>query len=156
MPPLATLIAKLHAVGIAVPPGRLRTDQYGDSPELSRALIELIRTGPKRAGTGLLWAYEAEAEELPQVGDIEIVVDHEYAPVLLTRVTRVEVVPFNQVTAEYAALEAEGDGSLEYWREGHWSFFSRECARIGREPREDMLVVCSAFELLATVPRSAA
>jgi uncharacterized protein YhfF len=156
MPPLATLIAKLHAAGISVPPGRLRTDQYGDSPELARELIELIRSGPKRAGTSLLWAHEAEAEELPQVGDIEIVVDHEYEPVLVTRVTRVEVVPFNQVTAEYAAIESEGDGSLEYWREGHWRFFSRECALIGREPRDDMPVVCSVFELLASVPRSAA
>jgi len=156
MPPLAALIAKLNAVGISVPAGRLRADQYGDSPELSRELIELIRTGPKRAGTGLLWAYEAEAEELPQVGDIEIVVDHEHEPALLTRVIRVEVVPFNQVGAEYAAIEGEEDGSLEYWRQGHWNFFSRECARIGREPREDMPVVCSVFELLASVPRSAA
>ena len=99
--------------------------------------------------------YEAEAEELTQVGDIEIVLDHEYEPVLVTKVTRVEVIPFNQVTAEYAAIEAEGDGSLEYWRECHWSYFSRECARIGREPRDDMLVVCSVFELLAVVPSAA-
>jgi uncharacterized protein YhfF len=118
--------------------------------------VELGRTGSKRAGTGLLWAYEAEAEELPQVGDIEIVVDHNYEPVLVTRVTTVEVVPFNEVTAGYAAIEGEGDGSLDYWREGHWNFLSRECARIGREPRDDMAVVCSVFELLASVPRSAA
>ncbi len=156
MPPLAALITMLHAVGISVPPGRLRIDQYGDSPELSRELIELIRTGPKRAGTSLLWAHEAEAEELPQVGDIEIVLDHEFEPTLVTRVTRVEVIPFNQVTAEYAAIEGEGDGSLEFWREGHWDFFSRECARIGRVPQDDMLVVCSVFELLASVPRGAA
>ncbi len=156
MPPLAALITKLQAVGISLPPGRLRTDQYGDSPELSRELIELIRTGPKRAGTSLLWAHEAEAEELPQVGDIEIVLDHAFEPTLVTRVTRVEVVPFDQVTAEYAAIEGEGDGSLEFWREGHWDFFSRECARIGRVPQNDMPVVCSVFELLASVPRGAA
>jgi uncharacterized protein YhfF len=156
MPPLSELVAKLQALGIPIPSGRLRIDGYGDSPELSQELIDLIRTGSKRAGTGLLWAYEAEAEELPQVGDIEIVVDHNYEPVLLTRVTTVEVVPFNEVTAGYAAIEGEVDGSLDYWREGHWNFFSRECARIGREPRDDMPVVCSVFDLLASVPRSAA
>ena len=156
MPPLSELVAKLQALGIPIPSGRLRIDGYGDSPELSQELIDLIRTGSKRAGTGLLWAYEAEAEELPQVGDIEIVVDHNYEPVLLTRVTTVEVVPFNEVTAGYAAIEGEVDGSLDYWREGHWNFLSRECARIGREPRDDMAVVCSVFELLASVPRSAA
>jgi len=156
MPPLSELVAKLQALGIPIPSGRLRIDGYGDSPELSQELIDLIRTGSKRAGTGLLWAYEAEAEELPQVGDIEIVVDHNYEPVLVTRVTTVEVVPFNEVTAGYAAIEGEVDGSLDYWREGHWNFFSRECARIGREPRDDMPAVCSVFELLASVPRSAA
>jgi len=156
MPPLSELVAKLQALGIPIPSGRLRIDGYGDSPELSQELIDLIRTGSKRAGTGLLWAYEAEAEELPQVGDIEIVVDHNYEPVLVTRVTTVEVVPFNEVTAGYAAIEGEVDGSLDYWREGHWNFFSRECARIGREPRDDMPVVCSVFDLLASVPRSAA
>ena len=128
---------------------------YGDSPELSASLIELIRQGPKRAGTGLLWAYEAEEEELPRAGDIEIVLDHLDEPVLLTRVTRVEVVPFSAVTPEYAAIEGEGDGSLAFWCEGHWSFFTRECERIGRRPTQDMPVVCSVFELLASVPRSA-
>jgi uncharacterized protein YhfF len=155
MPTVSSLIEKLHAAGITVPPGRVRVDGYGDSPELSRELIELIRTGPKRAGTGLLWAYEAESEELPRVGDISIVVDHAHEPVLLTRITSVEVVPFSQVTADYAAMEGEGDGSLEYWREGHWRFFSKECARIGREPTHDMPVVCSVFELLGSVPRRA-
>jgi uncharacterized protein YhfF len=156
MPPITALVAKLEAAGVRVPPGRIRADGYGDSAELSRELIDLIRLGPKRAGTGLLWAYEAESEELPQIGDIEIVVDHEYEPALLTRITRVEVVPFDNVTAEYAALEGEGDRSLESWRAGHWRFFSRECARLGREPTQDMPVVCSVFELLASVPRSAA
>ena len=153
MPPIATLLAKLAAAGIQLPPGRITAGNSGDSPELSEALIELIRTGPKRAGTGLLWAYEAEAEELPQPGDLEIVVDHEHEPVLVTRITRVEVMPFDQVDEEYAAIEGEGDGSLEHWRQGHWDFFSRECARIGRQPRPDMPVVCSVFELIALVPR---
>lgn len=156
MPNFASLIAKLQAAGLDVPPGRIRVDGYGDSPELSDSLIALIRSGSKRAGTSLLWAIEADGEEVPQVGDIEVVVDHSNEPVLLTRITSVEVVPFNRVTAEYAYLEGEGDRTLAYWRDAHWSFFSRECARIGREPRQDMLLVCAVFELLASLPRGAA
>ena len=156
MPPIPVLLAKLAAVGITVPHGPVRADGYGDSPELSEELIELIRSGPKRAGTGLLWALEHDGDDMPHVGDVEIVVDHSFEPVLVTRLTRVEVLPFNQVSAEYAAIEGEGDGSLAYWREGHWRFFSRECARIGRNPSQEMPVVCSVFELLASVPRSAA
>ena len=156
MPPIAVLVAKLAAAGIQVPEGPVRADGYGDSPELSMALIELIRTGPKRAGTGLLWAMEKDGDTMPRVGDLEIVVDHDFEPVLLTRITRVEVLAFNEVGAEYAAMEGEGDGSLECWRQGHWRFFARECARIGLQPRPDMPVVCSVFELLASVPRGGA
>ncbi len=99
---------------------------------------------------------EHDGDTLPQVGDIEIVVDHQFEPALVTRITRVEVLPFNQVSAEYATIEGEGDGSLESWHDGHWRFFSRECARIGRDPTQDMPVVCSVFELVASVPQSAA
>lgn len=152
MPPIDELIAKVRAAGVLLPPGRVRADGYGDSPELSAELIDLIRTGPKRAGTGLLWAMEHDGDEMPRVGDIEIVVDHRDEPVLLTRVTQVDVVPFDAVSSEYAAVEGEGDGSLAFWRDGHWRFFTRECRRIGREPRADMLVVCARFELLAVLP----
>ncbi|MBN8510083.1 MAG: ASCH domain-containing protein [Burkholderiales bacterium] len=156
MPPITVLLEKLAAAGVQVPAGPVRADGYGDSAELSNELIELIRTGPKRAGTSLLWAMEIDGDAMPRVGDLEIVVDHNHEPVLLTRITRVDVLPFNEVSAEYAAIEGEGDGSLEYWRQGHWRFFSRECARVGLEPKPDMPVVCSVFELLAAVPRGAA
>ena len=63
----------------------------------------------------------------------------------------VYVVPFNEVTAEYAYQEAEGDRTLESWRKGHWEFFANECKKIGREPTEDMPVVCTRFQLLYTV-----
>jgi uncharacterized protein YhfF len=151
-PPLHVVLAQLAASGVALPPGRVRLDAYGDSPDLSRALIELISEGRKRAGTGLLWSFEHEGEPLPEVGDIEIVLDHGGMPALVTRLVRVEVLPFDEVDAEYAAIEGEGDGSLAYWRAVHHDFFDRECARIGREPDDSMPVVCSVFEVVATVP----
>ena len=148
LPPVADLVAQLHSLGIVLPPGPVRVDGYGDSPELSTALLALIREGPKRAGTSLLWSLQAEGEALPEPGQIEIVVDHHNHPALVTRVTDVSIVAFDAVTAAYAAIEGEGDGSLDYWRRGHWAYFSRECQRLGREPSLSMPVVCSVFELL--------
>jgi uncharacterized protein YhfF len=104
----------------------------------------------------LLWAIEAENESIPQRGQVEIVVDHRNEPALITRITEVQVVPYSLVSAEYAAIEGEGDGSLEYWRRAHWAFFSRECKRIGREPAESMPVVCSVFEVLNVLPAQGA
>ncbi|MDY7574186.1 ASCH domain-containing protein [Actimicrobium sp. CCI2.3] len=155
LPLVADLVAKLRTQGIDMPPGPVRAGRYGDSPDLSVSLLALIRDGRKTAGTSLLWAIDAEKEPLPQIGQIEIVVDHQNAPAIVTRITRVEVVPYNRVTAEYAAIEGEGDGSLPYWREVHWAFFSRECKRIGRAPTDSMPVVCTVFEVLNVISRKA-
>ena len=143
---------KLERLGIALPNGIVRVGGFGDSAALSQELIALIRSGVKRGGASLLWTHEAEGEPIPVVGEMEVVVDHLNEPTVITRVTQVEVVPFNQVSAEFAAREGEGDGSLAYWREAHWAFFSRECQRIGRVPTETMPVVCSSFEVLQVVP----
>ncbi len=151
-PSIESLIAKLLAYGITLPPGPVHADGYGDSAELSEDLLALIRSGRKRAGTGLLWGYEHDGEHIAKAGDIEIVLDHLQKPVLVTRIVSSEVMPYSEVTAEYAAIEGEGDGSLAYWRKAHWGFFSRECRRIGREPTEAMPVICSIFEVLNVVP----
>ncbi|MBK6850480.1 MAG: ASCH domain-containing protein [Burkholderiales bacterium] len=152
LPSIDALMAQLTARGITLPPGPVHADGFGDSAELSEELLALIRSGRKRAGAGLLWAYEHDGDHISRVGDIEIVVDHLNAPAMVTRIVSAEITPFNEVTAEYAALEGEGDGSLEYWRRAHWNFFSRECKRIGKQPTESMLVRCSVFEVLHLLP----
>ena len=128
LPETDVLIAQLKARGISLPSGPVHVDGYGDSEELSSELLALIRSG--------------------RTGDIEIVVDHLNVPVMVTRVVSSERIAFNQVTAEYAALEGEGDGSLAYWRNAHWNFFGRECQRIGREPTETMPVICTVFQVV--------
>ncbi len=99
---------------------------------------------------------EAEGQALPKVGDIEVVLDHSNQPAIITRIVDVTVLPYSDVAAEYASIEGEGNGSLGDWRRAHWSFFTRECARILREPVESMPVVCSVFEVLRLVPSSSA
>jgi uncharacterized protein YhfF len=59
--------------------------------------------------------------------------------------TAVDIVAFDAVSAEFAAIEGEGDASLDYWRRVHWDYFGRECARIGHEPCVAMPVVCERF-----------
>lgn len=148
LPTVESLLPKLEAMGIVLPPGPTCVDVFGDSPELCEELLALILSGRKRAGTSLLWACEADGEPVAEPGSIEIVVDYTGEPALVTWITSVEILPFNEVSAEYAAIEGEGDGSLEYWRAGHWRFFTRECHRVGREPSQTMPVVCHVFEVL--------
>ena len=156
LPKVEDLAPKLRGHGIDLPAGVIRVGAFGDSAALSEELLALIRAGRKRGGASLLWAYESDSEPIPSVGDTEIVVNHRNAPSLVTRITEVQILPFNQVSAQFAAREGEGDSSLEYWRKAHWAFFSRECHRIGCVPSEIMPVVCSSFEVLNVVPESEA
>lgn len=132
LPPLESVLATFKARGITLPPGNYRVSAYGDSAEMSRELLALIYADKKRGSACLRWTYDFEKELPPVVGDIEIVLDHQNEPVLVTKIVRVDEHPFREVGADFAAVEAEGDGSLAYWRHEHWRYFSRECARIGR------------------------
>jgi uncharacterized protein YhfF len=153
---LARQLALLDAKGIKLPPGRVRVDSFGDSAEMSQQLLALIVAGRKRGGACLLWTYEFENEALPEVGDIGIVVDHLEQPKIITRNAKVEITPFRDVTAEFAAREGEGEGAeagtLAYWRREHWQYFTRECAYISREIDETMPVVCESFDVVEIVP----
>jgi uncharacterized protein YhfF len=64
----------------------------------------------------------------------------------------VQIVPFFQVDADFAATEGEGDGSLAYWQRAHTAFFGRECQRLGREFSPHVPVVCERFALVYRSP----
>ena len=119
-------------------------DNQADADELA----DLVVAGRKRATAGALWSYEAEGEPLPRVGDFSVITDWSGAARCVIRTTSVEVVPFDEVTEEFAATEGEGDGSLAFWRDAHWAAFSRELEGTGRSPQPDMPVVCERFEVV--------
>ena len=128
-----------------------------DDNELSaNALAELVLAGIKRATAGLVWSYESEGASLPVAGALSVVTDWGGRPMCVIETLGVEVVPFEQVSAEFAATEGEGDSSLEYWRRVHWASFGRECARIGREPSQIMPVACERFKVIYKAVHEAA
>jgi uncharacterized protein YhfF len=126
---------------------------YFDDNELSaNELAQLVIDGRKRATAALLWVHDSEGKRVPAPGDLSIVTDFSGKEVCVIETTRVDIVPFSEVTAEFAATEGEGDGSLEYWRRVHEAFFGRECERIGLAPEPGMPVVCECFEVVFKPP----
>jgi len=121
---------------------------FGRTPEMADNLGDLVKRGVKIATASLAWAYQAEGEPYPEVGDISIILDSQGDPMCIIETTDVEVIAFNAVGEKHAYEEGEGDRSLDYWREVHWAFFAEECNSIGREPAEGMLVVCERFRLI--------
>lgn len=121
---------------------------FDDNEPSANELAALVVSGQKKATAALLWAYVSQAKRVPQPGDLSIVTDFHGMEVCIVETTRVDIVPFSEVDAEFAATEGEGDGSLQYWRRAHEDFFGRECKRIGRTPEPGMPVVCERFEVV--------
>lgn len=121
---------------------------FDDNEPSANKLALLVTSGRKRATAPLLWAHEHDNQPVPAPGDFSIVTDFAGEPVCVIETRRVDIVGFDDVTAEFAATEGEGDGSLAYWRRVHEAFFARECKRIGRQPSANMPVVCERFEVV--------
>jgi uncharacterized protein YhfF len=126
----------------------LEAFHFDDNEPSANELAGLVLSGQKRAGAALLWTHEVESKQLPKPGDLSIVTNFAGDPLCIIETQRVDIVPFKEVSEEFAATEGEGDGSLAYWRRAHEAFFGRECRRIGRQPTQDMPMVCERFEVV--------
>ncbi len=121
---------------------------FGDSAELAEELGQLINQGIKTATCASLWEHEAEGIPIPVVGQYDIVLDGQQQPLLISEMTEVTIRPYDEVDSSFAFEEGEGDRSLESWRAGHWRFFSRILAKIGREPDQKMPLICQRFRVV--------
>lgn len=109
------------SAGVLCPPAW----SFGDSRAMADELCALVLDGTKTATSSARWAYAEEGSPLPEVGELSILCDGDGRPRALLAVTRVRVVPFDQVDAAHAAAEGEGDRTLEGWRRDHEAFFRR-------------------------------
>lgn len=121
---------------------------WGDSPEMADELGALIVKGTKTATCSALWEWEAEGESPPETGAVTIVLDGRGEPIGIVETTEVTIRRYNEVEADFAREEGEGDLSLEYWQQAHKDFFSRLLPKIGREFSTDMPLVCERFRLI--------
>ena len=118
---------------------------FGEAPD---KLASLVKDGIKTAICSAYDLYEAEDESLPVVGEYSVILDSHDEAVCIIRTEKVYVVEFDQVTAEHAWKEGEGDKSLAFWRDVHEKFFA-ECLReAGLEFTPDMKVVCEEFAVV--------
>lgn len=121
---------------------------FGDSQALADELAALVLQGSKRATAASVWSFEAEGRRLPRPGDLSIVTTWDGKPLCVIETQAVDIVPFNEVTAAFAALEGEGDGSLAFWRQSHRAYFTRECERARRQFDQSMPIACECFEVV--------
>jgi uncharacterized protein YhfF len=116
---------------------------FGDGPELADELLELILIGKKRA---TCWS-AAEGVKNTAVGGHWVVEDGQGRPRAVLKTVALTQQRFNQVDANFADDEGEGDRTLTYWRAAHRDYFTKNG---GFAP--DMLLWCERFELITVLP----
>ncbi len=121
---------------------------FGNTSEMARDLGELVLRGDKRATATLLESAKLYPESAPIANGYSVVTDFEGNPMCVIRATEIRNLPFDEVDAEFAFEEGEGDKSLEYWRRVHHDFFTKDAAENGLEYNEKSVVVCEKFDLL--------
>ncbi|KOX38310.1 MULTISPECIES: ASCH domain-containing protein [unclassified Streptomyces] len=89
-------------------------------------LVAAVLSGEKTATTGLLLEYEAENEELPEVGERSAVIDSDGREVAVVEITEVRVLPLRDADLRLALGEGEGYRSVAEWRAGHDDFWHGE------------------------------
>ena len=121
---------------------------WGDSPAMADELGALVVQGTKTATCSALWEWEAEGNPIPQAGLISIALDGRGEPLCIIETVEVTVRKYNEVEADFARDEGEGDLSLNYWRQAHRNYFSRVLQKVGKEFSEDMPLVCERFRVI--------
>jgi len=121
---------------------------FGNSAEMALALAELVIEGKKSATASLAAVNEIKPEEAPIPDGYSVVTDFHGVPMCVIQTVEIRHLPFDEVDAQFAADEGEGDQSLEYWRDVHWRYFTREAAELGIDFNERSMVCCERFRLL--------
>lgn len=117
---------------------------FGDTPEMADELLALVLVGTKTATCSSMAEYELDGEPLPNEGERWIVLDGGDTPACIIETFSIEITPFNEVSADFAAAEGEGDLSLEYWTEAHRTFFEGQ----PHGWTEDMPLICDRFKVI--------
>ena len=113
----------------------------------SKKLAELVLAGKKRA-TASLMEHPADAGDGGTVGRCSVVTDFDDEPQCVIQTSEVRFLPFEEVDAQFAFDEGEGDRSLEYWQRAHRKFFTECCFDLDIEFSESMMVSCKRFKIL--------
>ncbi|MEV6830337.1 ASCH domain-containing protein [Amycolatopsis sp. NPDC051102] len=99
-------------------------------------LVAAILRGEKTSTTGLVAEYEKYGEELPVVGERELMIDSAGVGVAVLETTEVRVIPLSEVDLQHALDEGEGFTSVAEWRADHTDYWQSAEMRAAMEDPE--------------------
>lgn len=113
--------------------------------EHADGLLALVLEGTKVATASSVRDYADKEEPLLAVGGLSITLDRAGRPCAVLEVTAIDFVPLDQVSAERADAEGEGDRTLASWRRIQGQFWTEHYTEL----RPGHAVVCERFRVLA-------
>ena len=108
-------------------------------------LAELVLMGQKTATSSAFDLYAVGDEPLPKENELSVILDSKENAICIIETTKVEVIPFKEVSEDHAYKEGEGDKSLAYWRQVHEDFFKDCLGEAGLAFTPDSKVVLEEF-----------
>ncbi len=121
----------------------LETFSFGAGPEAADALGALVVAGRK---TATCWAVRDGQQT--EVGKRVVMLDGAGRAWAIIETLELRQMRFDEVDADFARDEGEGDLTLADWREGHRAYFTREGSFA-----PDMLLYCERFRLVEVLDR---
>ena len=111
---------------------------FGDNPGLASELASLVTDGTKTAT-----CMTVDDPSRPRPGERWVVLDGRGEPACVIETLEVVERRFDEVDAEFARQEGEGDRTLDSWRRDHRIYFGR----LGRF-EQTMMLACERFRLV--------
>ena len=109
--------------------------------------LAALLAGKKTAAFFSYATFAVDNEELPVSDERYIVRGADGEPLCVIRTTRVQVIPYDQVSWELAQREGE-DSSIEEWRDRTRENLEEEGAVVGFDFAPDIRLVCVEFEVV--------
>ena len=108
----------------------------------------LVLNGIKRATASSVGELAMQGLAVPSRGETHVVTNFAGIAQCVIETTAVTLICFGDITAEHAALEGEGDGSLGHWRATHTAYFRRVLKNTGIEVDDDLMIAFEEFEVV--------
>lgn len=121
---------------------------FCDNEKDAAELAELVLKGTKRGTASLKKVYDIEKEPLPKEGSISLITDFHNNPQCIIKTMKVHQMKFCKMTEELAAIEGEGDKSLQYWINAHKKAFGRDAAYYSFKFSEELEIIFEEFEVI--------
>jgi len=125
------------------------TEFYDDDEKEAERFAELIINKKKQTSSGLYIWYKEANIDLPKIGTKRIVTNLNGEARAIIEIKKVDTIPFNQITKDYAELDMGTDiKPLEKWKKAHWEFFENTLDENGQKVTDEVLVVREWFETI--------